>query len=210
MVGLASEQLQGALIDRLHISLHGAVQGVGFRPFVYRLAAEKKLSGWVLNSSQGVFIEIEGEPEQLREFILLLEVEKPPRAYIQGMEISHLDPVGYTRFEIRESRSSGEKSTLVVPDIATCSDCAREIFDPQNRRYLYPFTNCTNCGTRFSIISALPYDRPNTTMRKFEMCEDCKQEYNNPLDRRFHAQPNACPECGPHVDSGTGAAGLYP
>ena len=158
------------------------------------------LNGWVLNSSQGVFIEIEGEKNLLDIFLSRLEKEKPPRSYIQGMEFSFLDVIGFTKFEIRESSSNGEKSAIVLPDIATCPDCASEILDPSNRRYLYPFTNCTNCGPRFSIIRALPYDRSNTTMQKFEMCEKCREEYNNPLDRRFHAQPNACPKCGPHIE----------
>lgn len=185
---------------RLHIVLHGAVQGVGFRPFVYRLASEMGLNGWVSNSSQGVFVEVEGEKNILDRLVIRLEKEKPSLAFIQGMETSFLDAVGYDRFEIRESSSSGEKSTIVLPDIATCPDCLEEIFDPQNRRHLYPFTNCTNCGPRFSIIKSLPYDRPNTTMQKFEMCEECREEYENPRDRRFHAQPNACPKCGPHVE----------
>jgi hydrogenase maturation protein HypF len=176
------------------------VQGVGFRPFVYRLAAEMGLNGWVSNSSQGVFIEAEGEKDLLDRFVIRLEKEKPSRAFIQGMETSFLDVNGYKGFEIRESSSDGQKSALVIPDIATCPDCAEEIFDRNNRRYLYPFTNCTNCGPRFSIVKSLPYDRPNTTMQVFEMCEECKGEYENPGDRRFHAQPNGCPKCGPHLE----------
>ncbi|HQT91327.1 MAG TPA: carbamoyltransferase HypF [Candidatus Kryptobacter bacterium] len=197
---MAVREIQETLISRLHISLHGAVQGVGFRPFVYRLGTGMGLNGWVLNSSQGVFIEVEGDRASLDQFLVRLEREKPPRAYIQGMESSFLDPVGFTGFEIRQSDPGGAKSALVVPDIATCPDCAAEILDPANRRYLYPFTNCTNCGPRFSIIKSLPYDRPNTTMGKFEMCEECKAEYDDPSDRRFHAQPNACPKCGPHLE----------
>ena len=158
------------------------------------------LFGWVSNSSQGVFIDAEGEKDILNRFVVRLEKEKPSLAFIQGMETSFLDAAGYDRFEIMESSSNGEKSAMVVPDIATCSDCLEEIFDARNRRYLYPFTNCTNCGPRFSIIKSLPYDRLNTTMHKFEMCEKCKEEYENPGDRRFHAQPNACPKCGPHVE----------
>lgn len=200
MVGLASRPNEEALITRLHMSLHGAVQGVGFRPFVYRLAVEMGLNGWVLNSSQGVFVEVEGERQALDTFVSRLEKEKPPRAYIQGMGTSFLDPVGFTKFEIKESDSSGEKSVIVLPDVATCPDCAAEILDPENRRYLYPFTNCTNCGPRFSIIKSLPYDRPNTTMSDFEMCGECRAEYNDPDNRRFHAQPNACPKCGPHLE----------
>ena len=185
---------------RLRISIRGAVQGVGFRPFIYRLAAEARLAGWVKNSSQGVTVEVEGSSERLKSFLLRIDREKPPRCFIQSLESSFLDPVGYATFEIHESDDSGEKTALVLPDIAVCSDCLAEVLDPTNRRYLYPFTNCTNCGPRFTIIDALPYDRPNTTMRKFKMCVDCRLEYENPLDRRFHAQPNACPVCGPHIE----------
>lgn len=187
-------------VQRLRLVIQGAVQGVGFRPFVYRLATELGLRGWVLNSTQGVFIELEGEPPTLQRFVKRLYVEKPPRASIQSMEQSVLEPVGYTGFEIRHSEHTGEKTTLILPDIATCPDCLREIFDPINRRYRYPFTNCTNCGPRYSILESLPYDRPNTTMKAFTMCARCREEYENPLDRRFHAQPNACPECGPHLE----------
>lgn len=188
------------MIQRIHIVIRGAVQGVGFRPFVYRLASEMSLPGWVLNSAQGVFIEVEGPKDRLDEFVLRIEKEKPPRSFIQSMEFSFLDSVGFTEFEIRTSDSGGEKTAIVLPDIATCSECLREIFDPLNRRYLYPFTNCTNCGPRFTIIEALPYDRPNTSMKKFTMCLQCAQEYNDPLDRRFHAQPNACLKCGPRLE----------
>lgn len=185
---------------RLKIIIHGAVQGVGFRPFVYRLATELKLTGWVLNSAQGVFIEVEGAKEQLEEFLRRLERDKPPRAFIQSLEASWLDPVGYAQFEIRHSDESGQKTAFILPDIATCPECLREIFDPTDRRYRYPFTNCTNCGPRFSIIEALPYDRPNTTMKIFPMCPECQAEYEDPTNRRFHAQPNACPKCGPHLE----------
>jgi hydrogenase maturation protein HypF len=185
---------------RLRISIRGAVQGVGFRPFIYRLASEARLAGWVNNSSQGVFVEVEGTRQRLELFLLRIEREKPPRSFIQSLESSFLDAVGYEKFEIRVSDVAGEKSAIVLPDIATCGECLQEIRDPSNRRYRYPFTNCTNCGPRFTIIDALPYDRPNTTMKKFEMCVECLAEYENPLDRRFHAQPNACPTCGPHIE----------
>jgi hydrogenase maturation protein HypF len=185
---------------RARLTIRGAVQGVGFRPFVFRLATELGLSGWVNNSSQGVFAELEGDHSQVQKFILRIEAEKPPRSFIQSLESSWLDPVGYHGFEIRASDPGGAKTALVLPDIATCSDCVQEIFDPNNRRYRYPFTNCTNCGPRFSIIEALPYDRANTSMRKFTMCERCRAEYEDPRDRRFHAQPNACPVCGPQVE----------
>jgi hydrogenase maturation protein HypF len=185
---------------RLKLTLRGAVQGVGFRPFVFRLATELGLRGWINNSPQGVFIEVEGAPEALQNFITRLEREKPPRSFIQCLESSWLDAVGFEHFEIRASENSGDKTALVLPDIATCPDCLREIFDPQNRRYLYPFTNCTHCGPRFSIIESLPYDRANTSMKDFPMCPECEREYHDPRDRRFHAQPNACPVCGPHLE----------
>jgi len=186
--------------ERLKVSVRGAVQGVGFRPFIYRLATQLGLNGWVLNSAQGVFIEVEGIRDVLRQFLLRIEKEKPARASIQSLEYCVLDAVGYDRFEISYSERSGPKTALVLSDIATCSDCLREILEPKDRRYRYPFTNCTNCGPRFTIVEALPYDRPNTSMRRFTMCPDCYREYCDPVDRRFHAQPVACPRCGPNLE----------
>jgi len=193
---------------RLRVAIRGAVQGVGFRPFVYRLATDMGLPGWVSNSTQGVFVEVDGAPEALQTFLLRLQKEHPPRSSIQSLEPSFLAPAGFDSFEIRPSDGAGDRTALVLPDIATCDDCLCEIFDPANRRYLYPFTNCTNCGPRYSIIQALPYDRPNTTMAGFTMCDACRTEYEDPHDRRFHAQPNACPSCGPHVElwDSTGSA----
>ena len=185
---------------RLKLTVRGAVQGVGFRPFVHHLATKLRLAGWVNNSPQGVFVEVEGPRAKLEQFLLRLEAEKPPRSFIQSLEASWLDPVGYNNFEIRASETGGDKTALVLPDIATCPDCLREIFAPQNRRYRYPFTNCTHCGPRFSIIESLPYDRANTSMKQFTMCPLCRIEYDDPGDRRFHAQPNACPICGPHLE----------
>lgn len=185
---------------RVKVNIQGVVQGVGFRPFVYRLANELGLTGWVVNSAQGVWIEAEGAEGPLRYFLKRLESDKPPHAFIQTLSTEFLPANGYTTFEIRHSDSEGEKTALILPDLATCPDCLRELFDPNDRRYLYPFTNCTHCGPRFSIIEALPYDRPNTTMKHFDMCPDCRAEYENPADRRFHAQPNACPECGPRLE----------
>ncbi|MCX6894609.1 MAG: carbamoyltransferase HypF [Verrucomicrobia bacterium] len=184
---------------RLKVAIRGAVQGVGFRPFIYRLATELHLTGWVNNSAQGVFVEVEGPPAELEIFLRRLDTEHPPRGFIQSLEPSRLDPVGYAGFEIRPSETGGEKTALVLPDAATCPDCLREIFDPRNRRHLYPFTNCTHCGPRFSIIEALPYDRANTSMKNFTMCPACQFEYDDPANRRFHAQPNACPVCGPQL-----------
>ena len=187
------------MTERLKVTIRGAVQGVGFRPFIYRLATEMDLRGWVLNSSQGVFIAVEGERPVLETFLLRLEREKPPHAIVQSLEFSFLDPVGYPDFVIRHSEEAGEKTVLILPDIATCPECRCEVGDPTDRRYRYPFTNCTHCGPRFTIIRALPYDRPNTSMAHFTLCTDCRREYENPLDRRFHAQPVACPVCGPQV-----------
>ncbi|MFH1051629.1 MAG: carbamoyltransferase HypF [bacterium] len=185
---------------RVHIAIKGAVQGVGFRPFIYRIAIELGLKGFVRNSSIGVFIEAEGEKRLLDLFILKIEKEKPYLSYITSFEYSFLDVIGFTSFEIRESEKEDDISAIILPDIASCPDCLSEMFDPSNRRYLYPFINCTNCGPRFSIIESLPYDRPNTSMKNFIMCDECRQEYTNPNDRRYHAQPIACPKCGPHIE----------
>ncbi len=185
-------------LKRLKIIIQGAVQGVGFRPFIYRLATELNLTGWVNNSASGVFIEVEGNERILEQFLARIPQEKPTLSSINALETTWLDPVHYSNFEIRHS-SSGEKTAIVLPDLSTCSDCLQEIFDPNNRRYLYPFTNCTNCGPRYTIIEELPYDRSHTTMKHFIMCKCCQTEYENPLDRRFHAQPNACPVCGPKL-----------
>ncbi len=181
------------------MTIKGAVQGVGFRPFVYRLATSLHLTGWVSNSSEGVVIEAEGHEAAVREFVVRLPRERPPRSFIQSLEPTFLDPVGFDRFDIRSSLESGAPSALVLPDIALCDDCLREMLDPADRRYRYPFINCTNCGPRFSIIEGLPYDRPKTTMKRFVMCDECRREYEDPMDRRFHAQPNACPRCGPQL-----------
>ncbi len=188
------------MTQRLHITVRGAVQGVGFRPFIFRLAGSLSLPGWVSNSPQGVFIEVEGEKPALDSFLLRIQKEKPAPASIHSLEYSILDPVGFTTFTIRPSETAGEMTALILPDIATCPDCLREILDPSNRRYRYPFTNCTNCGPRFTIVEAMPYDRPNTSMKAFRMCPDCQSEYADPSNRRFHAQPNACPACGPRIE----------
>ncbi|SNZ15736.1 carbamoyltransferase HypF [Hydrogenobacter hydrogenophilus] len=184
---------------RLKINLKGAVQGVGFRPFVFRLASELGLKGWIINDSSGVEIEVEGDETILQTFLIRLNAEKPPLAHIYSQEVEYLEDVGYSSFEIRESKGEGRKEVLVLPDIATCDECLKELFDPQDKRYMYPFINCTNCGPRFTIIEKLPYDRPNTSMKVFPMCEDCLREYEDPVNRRFHAQPNACHVCGPWV-----------
>jgi hydrogenase maturation protein HypF len=188
------------LPHRIKISIKGAVQGVGFRPFIYKLANSLNLKGYVLNTPQGVIIEAEGENNLLDEFAKRIESEKPPISLIQNISIEKLPLNNFKDFQIKKSDLSGSPNAIVLPDIATCKDCFEEIFDKNNRRYLYPFTNCTNCGPRYSIIESLPYDRARTTMKKFNMCPECEAEYENPNDRRFHAQPNACPVCGPHVE----------
>jgi len=186
-------------MQRLHVSLTGAVQGVGFRPFIYRLASELNLGGWVLNSSAGLVVEVEGAPETLDEFLTRLHREKPAPAVILTSETSRLAPVGFDRFEIRSSDEAAEKTVAVLPDLATCPECLRELLDSRDRRYQYPFTNCTRCGPRYSIVENVPYDRPRTTMKIFTLCRECRREYQDPGDRRFHAQPNACPLCGPRL-----------
>lgn len=183
----------------MRIIVTGAVQGVGFRPTVYRFATELGLGGWVLNSTAGVFVEVEGPADHVDAFVRRLRHEPPPRARIDTFELAELPPLDETEFRIDSSSGEGPRTVRVVPDIATCDDCLHEIFDPANRRHRYPFTNCTNCGPRYSIIESLPYDRAATTMRGFVMCERCRREYEDPLDRRFHAQPNACPACGPQL-----------
>ena len=182
------------------ISVRGVVQGVGFRPFVYRLAHQHNLRGWVRNTSGNVEIEVEGDEETFHNFLADLEAKAPPMAHIERVEATFYPLKGYTEFQICPSLSREGKYQLVSPDIATCEDCQREIFCPTDRRFGYPFTNCTNCGPRFTIIEDIPYDRPKTTMRKFQMCPECQQEYDDPLNRRFHAQPNACPKCGPSLE----------
>ncbi len=181
------------------IKIQGIVQGVGFRPFVYRLAQELELNGWVLNSSAGVTVVIEGEEYQLQEFARRVVAEAPPLAVIRNCEVHQTEVEGFQDFSIRASNAEEDTLVMVSPDIAICSDCRQEVRDPGDRRYGYPFTNCTNCGPRFTIIKDLPYDRDKTTMAVFPMCDECRDEYENPLHRRFHAQPNACPVCGPHT-----------
>lgn len=187
------------MITAKHIHVTGIVQGVGFRPFVYGLAARFDLYGWVCNTSAGVEIHIEGDQENINSFIESLSNEKPPLAVIDQINTTDVQSENFKTFDIRPSTLIEGEFQPISPDIAICADCERELFDPNDRRYLYPFINCTNCGPRFTIIKDLPYDRAATTMYKFQMCETCGAEYENPLDRRFHAQPIACPECGPSV-----------
>lgn len=185
---------------RKRIQIRGVVQGVGFRPYIRNLAHRFDLSGWVLNHSGGVTIEAEAETEILEQFLTSIPKEKPVHSFISRMEIADIDLAGDSGFEIRVSETGEKPTALILPDLATCPECLAELTDPKNRRFRYPFLNCTHCGPRYSIIQKLPYDRPNTTMKQFRMCAACKAEYENPDDRRFHAQPTACPECGPQLD----------
>jgi len=179
--------------------VEGTVQGVGFRPYVHRLAGELGLAGFVLNDERGVLLEVEGEAAAVQAFLDRLPLESPPLAAVERVSSTRLEPTGETGFAIRESPAGGEPDALVSPDSATCVDCLAELFDPADRRHRYPFVNCTNCGPRFTIVRGVPYDRPLTTMAAFEMCPACQAEYDDPVDRRFHAQPNACPDCGPSL-----------
>jgi len=181
------------------ISVRGVVQGVGFRPFLYQLATKHNLTGWVCNTSGDVKIEVEGAGSNLTQFLDDLRKMSPPQAHINSISVTRQSAAGYHQFEIRPSKTENDSYQLISPDLATCHACQRELFDPADRRYRYPFTNCTNCGPRFTIIEDVPYDRPRTTMRQFQMCPSCQQEYDDPMDRRFHAQPNACPRCGPSL-----------
>ncbi|NIS83088.1 MAG: carbamoyltransferase HypF [Anaerolineales bacterium] len=182
---------------RIHVQ--GIVQGVGFRPFVYGLAHRLSVTGWVRNTSAGVDIEIDGTPEALSAFVEALQHEVPPLARIDEIGVEDREPEGFSTFEIVHSETIDLAFQPISPDVSLCADCFREVLDPSDRRFRYPFINCTNCGPRFTIIRDIPYDRPNTTMVTFAMCPDCAEEYNDPLDRRFHAQPVACPICGPHL-----------
>jgi len=183
--------------NRLQINVSGIVQGIGFRPYIYRLARRLDLDGYVNNTSQGVLIEIEGRIESTHLFLKTLSHQPPPLAQITDLYYQEIKRVNRSGFEILDSKKNNQKTTLISPDIATCPDCLKEMNDTSDRRHQYPFINCTNCGPRYTIISGIPYDRPKTSMAGFEMCPECRSEYKNPEDRRFHAQPNACPECGP-------------
>ncbi|HEX6482901.1 MAG TPA: carbamoyltransferase HypF [Ktedonobacteraceae bacterium] len=189
----------GSTIQRRRIIISGIVQGVGFRPFVYGQAQRWRLGGFVLNDSNGVTIEVEGSWEALDGFERALHQEPPPLARIDSIATIEIEPQNETTFSIAHSQASAQRNALISPDTATCKDCLHELFDPRDRRFSYPFINCTNCGPRFTIVQDVPYDREKTTMRVFPMCPACQKEYNDPLNRRFHAQPNACPVCGPQV-----------
>ncbi|MFN2123843.1 MAG: carbamoyltransferase HypF [Candidatus Promineifilaceae bacterium] len=194
-----SESASDATLTRKRLTVTGVVQGVGFRPYVYALAMRYSLAGHVGNGSQGVFIEVEGLPDALESFEESLLTEAPPLAYIEQITAEILEPLGENQFVIVHSERKNQGNTFLSPDVCICQDCLNETLDPADRRYRYPFTNCTNCGPRFTIIQDIPYDRPLTSMASFPMCADCQREYDDPLNRRFHAQPNACPVCGPQI-----------
>lgn len=189
-------------MERRRVAVEGVVQGVGFRPFVYRLATELGLAGWVQNTNEGVMLEVEGQASALNHFVGRLDREKPSLCHMVDVVVTRLDPLGAAArgdaFAIRPS-GQGNRRVAVLPDVATCPECLRELFDPANRRYRYPFINCTHCGPRYSVVESLPFDRENTVMRLFPLCAACQAEYRDPSDRRFHAQLIACPDCGPRL-----------
>ena len=194
--------------ERRRFRVRGVVQGVGFRPFVFGLAEQRGLAGFVLNDSDGVLIEVEGVAPFLDRFAEALREEAPPLARVESVTHELLSPIGGDGFSIVTSRRGAvdRATALIPPDVATCEDCVRELFDPRDRRYRYPFVNCTCCGPRFTIVRSVPYDRPNTTMAGFPLCADCRREYEDPSDRRFHAEPIACPACGPWLSMPLGDA----
>jgi hydrogenase maturation protein HypF len=193
------------MVTRTQIQVRGIVQGVGFRPFIFSLARDRALRGKVFNNAVGVLIDVEGESDAVRQFINEIRLKPPPLSIVESVELSFLKtPADFKDFRIVESETNGAKLVPIPADIATCGDCLKELFDPRDRRYRYPFINCTNCGPRFTILEDIPYDRANTTMRDFKMCAACRVEYEDPSNRRFHAEPTCCPACGPQMALDTG------
>ncbi|MGH9704535.1 MAG: acylphosphatase, partial [Candidatus Acidiferrales bacterium] len=180
------------------IQVRGVVQGVGFRPFIYRLASANHLKGWVLNGEDGVEIHLEGKETSLQSFLDQMKSQPPQAAEIAELQVTAAEEVGFAEFTIRESTGERKPTVRISPDLPVCENCLQELFDPRDPRYLYPYMNCTDCGPRFSVIRSLPYDRANTTMAQWSLDDPCAAEYGNPENRRFHAQPVACPRCGPH------------
>lgn len=191
-------------VKRKRITIRGVVQGVGFRPHIYKLAGLHSIDGWVKNDASGVTIEAEGAPAAVEAFIKDIKRKKPAASRVDSVSASEIKPAGGRGFTIAKSGGRAPSAAMIPADLALCPDCRGELLDPCDRRYLYPFTNCTNCGPRFTIVRSVPYDRPATTMAGFRMCPACRAEYGNPLDRRFHAQPNACPVCGPVLELRSG------
>ena len=209
MIGRAGRS-GDALRQRVRIDVRGAVQGVGFRPFAWREATALGLAGFVANTPKGVTIEAEGSPATIAELLDVIENEPPPNASILDLAVEKIWTRGDVEFEIRDSVLDGVTAAAILPDLASCEECLAEMRDMADRRYRYPFINCTQCGPRFTIIEGLPYDRARTSMRRFAMCEDCRAEYHDPADRRFHAEPNACPRCGPQLALWDGAGRSAP
>ena len=197
MLGVRDEVKGHYIAKRLEVS--GIVQGVGFRPFIYQLAKRHGIKGEVANTSSGVSVCIEGHGENIESFCNDVFQKSPPLSNVTNISI-HREPIkSYKRFTIAKSVDNAEMATLISPDVSICDDCLSELLNPEDRRYEYPFINCTNCGPRYTIIDTIPYDRPGTSMEHFKMCNECQAEYDDPDNRRFHAQPNACHACGPHV-----------
>ena len=188
------------MLVRKAIEVSGIVQGVGFRPYIYRLASERQLVGSICNTAAGVSIEVQGPLTAVDDFLARLPAEAPPLARITDITVREIACNGDRDFQIVTTHRGEPVTTLISPDVAVCADCLREMFDPADRRFRYPFINCTNCGPRFTIVRNIPYDRPFTSMAVFPMCPNCQAEYEDPRNRRFHAQPNACWDCGPHVE----------
>src|SRR5271155_4231507 len=186
------------MLNAYSITVRGVVQGVGFRPFVYRLACANNLKGWVLNAEEGVAIHLEGDEKPLQLFLDELKTHPPQAAEISKLSVKPVEAAGFTEFTIRESTGERRPTVRISPDLPVCDNCLQELFDPKDPRYRYPYINCTNCGPRHSVIRRLPYDRPNTTMADWPLDDRCAAEYSDPANRRFHAQPVACPACGPH------------
>ncbi|HSP80258.1 MAG TPA: acylphosphatase, partial [Myxococcaceae bacterium] len=184
---------------RLAITVQGVVQGVGFRPFVHAAATARGLAGWVRNRTDGVRMEVEGPAPAVRDFLCALPREAPPAARLVGLEVVDVPPLHEAGFRILDSDPDAPPRPSIPPDLASCAACLEEVASPDARRFRYPFTNCTRCGPRWTLLESRPYDRPRTSMRRFALCADCEAEYRNPEDRRFHAQPIACPACGPGV-----------
>jgi len=184
---------------RLQLRCRGTVQGVGFRPAIHRIATTLGLDGWVINDPRGATMEIEGPDEVVNAFLERLPEELPPLARLDTIEREELEPIGEEGFEVRSSTLGRREGALVPPDAVLCDDCRREMEDPDDRRFHYPFTTCTNCGPRFTLVRTLPYDRERTSMGCFPLCSECDREYTDPSNRRFHAEPVACPQCGPKL-----------
>jgi hydrogenase maturation protein HypF len=192
------------------IRVRGVVQGVGFRPFVFRLARANSLAGWVLNEDAGVNIHLEGAESALDAFLHELAAQPPSAAHITAIDVLPSEAAGVRGFTIRESKRHGHPSVRISPDLPVCEECLAELFDAGDPRYLYPYINCTNCGPRYTVIESVPYDRSNTTMKSWPLDSLCAAQYHDPTDRRFHAQPVACPVCGPHyyLDSAADALAI--